>query len=94
MAEELNENVAPVEETEVKAEATEGGEKSAANAKGAKRFGNGGRRFNRERNPRGRKEEKLYEERVIKISRVAKTVKGGKRIRFTALVVIGDGKGK
>jgi small subunit ribosomal protein S5 len=94
MAEELNENVAPVEETEVKAEATEGGEKSAANAKGAKRFGNGGRRFNRDKNGRGRKEEKLYEERVIKISRVAKTVKGGKRIRFTALVVIGDGKGK
>ena len=94
MAEELKENVAPVAETEVKAEAAQGGEKSAANAKGNKRFGNGGRRFNRDRNGRGRKEEKLYEERVIKISRVAKTVKGGKRVRLTALVVIGDGKGK
>lgn len=94
MAEELNENVASVE-TEVKAEATESGEKSAANAKENKRFGNGGRRFNRDnKNGRGRKEEKLYEERVIRISRVSKTVKGGKRIRFTALVVIGDGKGK
>ena len=94
MAEELKENVAPVEETEVKAEAAEGGEKSAANAKGNKRSGNGGRRFNRDRNAHGRKEEKLYDERVIKISRVAKVVKGGKRVRFTALVVIGDGKGK
>lgn len=94
MAEEIKENVAPATDAEVKAEATQGGEKSAANAKG-KRSGNGGRRFNRgDKNGRGRKEEKLYEERIIKISRVAKTVKGGKRVRFTALVVIGDGKGK
>ncbi len=95
MAEELNENVAPETDSGVKAEAAQGGEKSAANAKGNKRFGNGGRRFNRgDKNGRGRKEEKLYDEKIIKISRVAKTVKGGKRVRFTALVVIGDGKGK
>lgn len=95
MAEEIKENVAPAASAEVKADATNTGEKSAATAKGTKRFGNGGRRFNRgDRNGRGRKEEKLYDERVIKISRVAKTVKGGKRVRFTALVVIGDGKGK
>ena len=52
MAEELKENVAPVAETEVKAEAAQGGEKSAANAKGNKRYGNGGRRFNREESSR------------------------------------------
>lgn len=46
------------------------------------------------RDSRGRREEKLYEEKVVKVSRVSKTVKGGKRIRFTALVVIGDKKGK
>ncbi len=95
MAEEIKENVAPAVDAEVKAEAAQGGEKSAANAKGNKRFGNGGRRFNRgDKNGHGRKEEKLYEEKIIKISRVAKTVKGGKRVRFTALIVIGDGKGK
>ena len=35
----------------------------------------------------------LKEETVVKISRVAKTVKGGRRIRFNAIVTIGDGNG-
>lgn len=32
-------------------------------------------------------------ERVIHIGRVSKTVKGGRNIRFTALVIVGDGEG-
>ena len=39
----------------------------------------------------GRREQ--YEDRTIKVNRVAKVVKGGRRFSFTALMVIGDGNG-
>ena len=39
-------------------------------------------------------EVKEYEERVVAINRVCKTVKGGRRMKFSALVVVGNGKGK
>jgi len=32
-------------------------------------------------------------EKLVNINRIAKVVKGGKRLRFSALVVVGDGKG-
>ncbi|MDY6835819.1 MAG: 30S ribosomal protein S5 [Chloroflexota bacterium] len=32
-------------------------------------------------------------ERLIKVRRIAKVVKGGRRLRFSALVVVGDGNG-
>ena len=38
--------------------------------------------------------EKEFDERVVGIRRVSKTVAGGKRFRFSALVVVGDGKGR
>jgi small subunit ribosomal protein S5 len=35
-----------------------------------------------------------YEENVLQIDRVARTMKGGRRISFRALVILGDGKGR
>ncbi len=39
-------------------------------------------------------EEKEFEENVVEIKRVSKKTKGGNQARFTALVVLGDRKGK
>jgi small subunit ribosomal protein S5 len=46
------------------------------------------------REPRMPREEKQFDERVVAIDRVARVVKGGRRFRFRALVVVGDRKGK
>ena len=38
-------------------------------------------------------EQQQYQDRTIKVNRVAKVVKGGRRFSFAALMVIGDGAG-
>ena len=35
-----------------------------------------------------------FKERLVAVNRIAKVVKGGKNFRFSALVVVGDEKGR
>ena len=45
-------------------------------------------------NRRGRDEGPELLEKVVSLNRVSKTVKGGRVMKFSALMVVGDGKGK
>lgn len=40
------------------------------------------------------REDTAYIEKLVAINRVAKVVKGGKRFSFSALMIVGDGKGR
>lgn len=63
------------------------------------RGGRGGRRRGGDRKPFAKKKSSSLTdsgliEKVVSINRVSKTTKGGTRLAFSALVVVGDGKGK
>ena len=84
-------NEEAVVETPV-AETAEATEKAPEQKRGNRRFNRDNRRPQK-RNDRNA-QEKEFEERVVKINRITKVVKGGRRMRFAALVVIGDHKGR
>lgn len=58
------------------------------------RGGNRGGNDRRQRRPQMEPEEKQFDERTLHIDRVARVVKGGRRFRFRALVVVGDRKNR
>ncbi len=65
--------------------------------RGPRRDGGGFRRDDRNRNNRDNKDQgdgPTMIEKVVFINRCAKVVKGGRRFSFSALAVVGDGKGK
>jgi small subunit ribosomal protein S5 len=43
---------------------------------------------------REKREEKEFVEKLIRLNRVSKAVKGGRKMSFSALMVVGDGKGR
>src|SRR3972149_6239410 len=50
--------------------------------------------FSRNRNTNYEGPTKEFEETVVQINRISKKTKGGNQIRFSALLVVGDRKGK
>ena len=60
--------------------------------KGKRNFAGKGKNDRKERAPR--KEASEFEKKLVEIRRVTKVVKGGRTLRFSALVVVGDGKGR
>ena len=69
---------------------------SASEGKQEQRRGNnrGGDRRGRRSDRRNQDRDSEWQERVIQIRRVSKTVKGGKKMSFRAIVVVGNEKGQ
>jgi small subunit ribosomal protein S5 len=84
-------NTAPVAAAEEKeAAGTVAARTEAPAARGHSRgYGDGRRRDRRDRDPA----DKEFVEKLVKLNRTAKVVKGGRRFSFSALTVIGDRKG-
>ena len=54
----------------------------------------GDRRGGRRGDRRGQERDSEWQERVVQIRRVSKTVKGGKKMSFRAIVVVGNERGQ
>lgn len=84
MSEELNENVQPAVEVEINNEIVKDEKKKRED------FRKDRRQDRRERKPR---EDSEFDKVLVSVRRVTKVVKGGRTMRFSAVVVVGDRKG-
>jgi len=98
-------DIAPAAEVDIMVRGSLGGDNAAPDARGGRggrsggpggRGGAAGGRGGRGRDDRGgrEREKSEFNQVTLDLARVTRVTKGGKRMRFRATVVIGDGKGR
>ena len=80
-----NERVANERAANTRGERGERGERGGRNDRGGRRNDRHNDRF---------EQQSEFKERLVAVNRVSKTVKGGRNMRFSALVVVGDENGR
>lgn len=94
MENQKNVNVEKQAETAKSAENTVTTNKNPSNKDNRNNNNNTKRDFKRSKGGRRNSVGDNFEERVVKTKRISKTTKGGRRMRFSALVIVGDKEGK